>query len=55
MLYKQKVYKDNKVYIDLYLIWHHEGKNYKVRIEPRFNNDKVLLLSQAKELEPVGE
>lgn len=53
MLYKQKVYKDNKVYIDLYLIWTHEGKNYKVRVEPRFLHDKVLLLSEAKELEPL--
>jgi hypothetical protein len=55
MLYKQKVYKADKVYTDLYLIWHHEGKSYKVRVEPRFQKDKVLLLSQAKELEAVGE
>lgn len=53
MLYKQKVYKQGNVYIDLYCIWEHDGHCYKVRVEPRFKSDKVLLLSQAKELDPI--
>lgn len=53
MLYRQKVLKDGKTYMDLYLIWSHNDKAYKVRIEPRFLNDKVLLISHAKDMEPL--
>ena len=52
-LFKQRVYKDNKRYSDLYLVWTHEGKTYKVRIEPRFRNNKALLLAQAELLDDI--
>lgn len=51
MLYKEKVRKGDKVYTDLYLIWSHNDKVYKVRVEPRFKYDTALLMSHAKELE----
>lgn len=49
-LYKQKVVKDGVSYTDLYCIWLHEGKQYKVRVKQVFDKDFKLLCSEAKEL-----
>lgn len=41
--------KNGNQYLDLFLTWSHEGKEYKVRISPCFHRDFRLLVSAAKD------
>lgn len=50
-LFKKKVEKNGKEYIDLYLTWMFEDKVYKVRVNPTFKKDYKFLVSQAVDVE----
>lgn len=41
-------------YLDLFLIWEHNGKVYKVRVRPQFGHDNKVLVSRAVQV-PDGE
>lgn len=46
--------KDNRPFMDLYLTWTYEGKNYVVRVRPQFYCDYDKLCAVASTV-PVGE
>ena len=37
-----------EAFIDLYLVWQHQGKTYCVRIRPQFGKNNRLLLGAAQ-------
>ena len=49
-LVKTKVLKNDKEYIDLYLKWTYEGKEYLVRVRPVFACDYDKLIATSNEL-----
>ena len=46
-LTKEKVNRDGREYVDLFLSWEYEGKNYKVRVRPVFSRDYDKLIATA--------
>lgn len=39
--------KQGSPYLDLFLVWEHENKVYKVRVAPTFSRDYKLLAAEA--------
>lgn len=54
-LTRQKVKKDGKTYLDLCLSWNYNGKDYIVRIDPRFAKDFALLFAIAEPLPTISK
>lgn len=49
-LTKTKVLKDGKEYVDLYLKWTYDEKEYLVRVRPVFACDYDKLMASAKDM-----
>lgn len=47
-LYKRRVVKNGKRYVDLVLVWQYGDKVYEVRVNPSFAKDLPKCISQAE-------
>lgn len=54
-LTRQKVQKEGKTYLDLCLSWTYNGKEYNVRVDPRFARDFALLFAIADPLPTISK